>query len=129
MLLLIEDVSKSEVSLTAIVRFSLRKVGVNCLADGIDCGADGPVVSVWIGGAEIGTGGLKCSICVKPGLFMKASSCLGLRFGILTVKARATLLEMERQESQEARTLTSSVCFRLRFIFLMPETFLSKPFL
>ena len=120
LLLLIEDVSESEVSLTAIVCFSLRNVGVNCLADGIDCGADGPVVSVWIGGAEIGNGGLKCGTCVKPGLFMNASSCLGCTGNI------AGGGETGKSGSKNANII------RLLLVALYlfdAETFLSKPFL
>ena len=129
LLLLIEYVSESEVLLNAIVRFSLRKIGVIYLADGVDCSADGLVVSGWVGGAAIGTSRLKCSICVKSGLFMNASSCRGLRFGICIFNARATLLELEIQERPEEITLTLSVCFRLRFTFLLPESFLIESFL
>ena len=59
---------------------------------------------------------------------MNASSCLGLRFGIVIFQARATLLEVKIQERSEKLTLTLSVCFRLLFIFLLPKSFLSKSF-
>ena len=42
---LTDDESDSDVSLTVIVRFSLRNMGVNCLVDGVNCDADGPAIS------------------------------------------------------------------------------------
>ena len=84
---------------------------------------------VWVGGVAIGTGGLKCSNGVKSGLLMNASSCFGFHFGICIFNARATLLEVEIHERPEEITLTSSVCFRLRFIFLLPKFFLGRYFL
>ena len=55
---------------------------------------------------------------------MNASPCLGLRFGIGIFKTRAALLEVDIQERPEEITLTSSVCFRLRFNFLLPNSLL-----
>ena len=76
LLLLTDDASESDVSLAVIVRFSIRNIGVSCLVDRVYCSADSPAVSGWVGGAEIGVGGLKCSICVKSGQFTNASLCL-----------------------------------------------------
>ena len=113
LLFLTDEVSESDVLLTVMVRLSLRNMGVSCLDDGFDCIADGPAVSDWVGGAAIGTCGPKCSICVKSGLFAKASSCLGLRFGIGTFKAWATLLEMDIQERPEK---TDTIFIRFSFV-------------
>ena len=98
MLLLTDEVSESDASLIVMVRLSLRNIRVCCLVDGVDCVADGPTVSGRLGDAAIGTSGLKCNICVKCGLFANASSCLGLSFRIRTLRARATLLEVDMQE-------------------------------
>ena len=73
----------------------------SCLVDGLDCSADGAAVSGWVGGAAFGTDGLKCSICVKFGLFTKASSCVGFCFGIRIFRAWATLLEVDMHEHPE----------------------------
>ena len=108
------------------MRFSFRKRGVICRADGVDCDADGLATSGCVGGATIGTGGLKCSICVRSGRFGNASSCLGLRFGIRIFNAPATLPEVEMQERPEETILTSSGCFRLRLTSLLPKSFLSR---
>ena len=128
LILLTDDVSDSEVSFTSIIRFSLRKMGVSCLANKVDCHTDGPAVSGWVGGAAIGTGGLKCCIWVKSGLYLNTSSCFGFCFGIRFLKTRATLLEVEIHERPEEITLTWSVCFRLRFMLLLPKSFLSRSF-
>ena len=57
---------------------------------------------------------------------MKASSCLGLRFGILIFRERATLLAEEIQDLPEDTTLMSSACFPFLLIFLSPMCFLIK---
>ena len=99
LLLLTDDVSESDISLRVrlslrkIVRLSLRKMGVSFLVNGVDCVADGPAISSWVGGAAIGTGGLKWCICVRSGLFTKASSCLGLRLGNHILRARQRYLK------------------------------------
>ena len=129
LLLLTDDVSDSEVSLTSMVRFALRRMGVGVLIDVVDFDADGPALSVWLGGGAIETGGLKCSIWVKPCLFTNALSGFVVRFGICIFNARATMLELEIHERPEEITLTSSVCFRLRFTILLPKLFLGRSFL
>ena len=98
LLLLTDEVFESEVPLTSILQFSLRKMGVSCLDDGVDCDTVGSAVSGWLGGASIGIGGLKCNICVKSGQFVNASSCFVFQFGISIFSARATLLDVEIHE-------------------------------
>ena len=71
-----KEVSESDMLLTfftflqrRILRFSFRKIGDNCRAEGVDCDADVPATLGCVGGAAIGSGGLKCNICVKSGRF------------------------------------------------------------
>ena len=81
-------------------------MGIICGADGVGCDADGPARAGCVVGAAIGTRGLKCSICVTSVRFWNASSCLGLRFGILIFNARSTLPEVEIQDRPEKTMLT-----------------------
>ena len=62
--LLTDDLSDTEVSLFSIVRFSLRKMGVSFLVDGVDCDTDVPAAPGWVGGAAIGIVRLKRSFWV-----------------------------------------------------------------
>ena len=119
--------SESDVSLNEIFRFSLRRIGVSCF-DGATCGADGPVVIGWVGGAASGTGGLKWRTRVKSDQLIKASLCFGLRLGIRILSARATLLEVDIQDLPDEMTLTSSDCCLFRLIFLLPRFLRTKSF-
>ena len=120
-LFLTDAISESDVSLTVIVRSSLRNMDVSYLVNWVDCIADGPAVSGCVGGAAIGTGGPERNICVKSGLFTNASSSLGLRFGICILKPRATLLEADMQERPEEITLMSSVSLCCVSSFFCPN--------
>ena len=104
-----------------MVRFYFRKMGVVCVIDG-------PAIAGCVGGAAIGTGGLKCRVCFRSGQFWIASSCLGLRSCVLIFKARATLLEVEMQDRPEDTKLMSSGYLRLRLIFLLAKSFLNRSF-
>ena len=117
-LLLIDNVSESDVSLNVIFRFSLRKMGVSCLGV-IDCVANGPAWIGCVGGAASVIGGLKWRICVKSGLLTKALSCFGLHLGMRFLSARATLLEVDIHDRPDEMTLTlpAVVCFAWSFCY------------
>ena len=122
LLFLIEDVSESDVSLTVILRFQVfRKMGVGCFCtDDASCAPDGPAVS---DNATCGAIGLKFNICVRSGRFWNASSYFGFLFGTLIFNDLAILLAVDMKDRPEETTLTSSVCFLLRFIFFSPVFF------